>query len=66
MLKLYEQLKSDFNINNVHIIKGYFDDAAKDWNKPIDLIHIDGLHTYDAVKNDFNTYNIMQYLIWQT
>ncbi len=56
VLDLYETLKKDFNINNVHFIKGYFDDIARNWDKPIDIIHIDGLHTYEAVKNDFNTW----------
>ena len=39
--------------DNIHFIKGYFDDVAKTFNKQIDLLHIDGLHTYEAVKNDF-------------
>jgi hypothetical protein len=56
VLNLKEQLKNNFNIQNVHFIKGYFEDIVADWNKPIDLIHIDGLHTYDAVKNDFNVW----------
>lgn len=56
VLNLYEVLKKDFKIQNVNIIKGYFDDVASTWDKPVDLLHIDGLHTYDAVKNDFNTW----------
>jgi len=43
----------ELELNNVTIIKGFFDDVAKTWNKQIDILHIDGLHTYEAVKNDF-------------
>lgn len=43
--------------DNIVFIKGFFDDVAKDFNKPIDLLHIDGLHTYEAVKNDFETWS---------
>jgi predicted O-methyltransferase YrrM len=43
----------ELELTNVSIIKGFFDDVAKTWTKPIDILHIDGLHTYEAVKNDF-------------
>ena len=40
-----QQLRKDFN------------EAAKDFgDNSIDLIHIDGLHTYEAVKNDYETW----------
>lgn len=38
-------------------IRGFFDDAVHQFEDgSIDLLHIDGLHTYSAVKNDFETW----------
>ena len=39
------------------LIRKRFEDAVFDFdNNSIDLLHIDGLHTYEAVKNDFETW----------
>ncbi len=39
------------------LIQGTFDDALTHFeNGTIDLLHIDGFHTYDAVRNDFNNW----------
>jgi hypothetical protein len=49
-------VKNKLKLNNLEIIKGYFDDIAKEWEKEIDLLHIDGLHDYKNCKNDCDTW----------
>jgi hypothetical protein len=44
-------------LNNVTLIKGFFDDVVKTWDTKIDLLHIDGFHSYEAVKNDFEKWS---------
>ena len=56
----YEYIIEKKNIlkaDNITFIKGYFDDIAKTWNKEIDILHIDGFHTYEAVKNDYENWS---------
>ena len=38
---------------NVTLIKKSFNRALEDWDKPIDLLHIDGRHFYEDIKEDF-------------
>ncbi len=39
---------------NISLVKKYFDDAVLSFkDNSIDLLHIDGMHTYEAVKNDY-------------
>jgi predicted O-methyltransferase YrrM len=45
-----------YNLDNIKFIKGYFNDVALTWDKKIDILHIDGLHDYNSVKNDYETW----------
>jgi len=45
--------KLSYPSNVVHIIEGDFSTIAKTWDISIDILHIDGYHTYDAVSTDF-------------
>jgi hypothetical protein len=42
---------------NVNIVHGYFDAVAGSWNRSIDILHIDGKHTYEAAKEDYLTWS---------
>lgn len=46
-----------FDKSHTHIIQKSFDEAVKEFSDgSIDILFIDGFHTYDAVKNDFETW----------
>ncbi len=58
-LNIVNKLKNDLVlqdllIDNIKFIKGYFDDIFNHFDQTIDILHIDGLHTIEAVSNDYN------------
>lgn len=58
--EVYNIVSSFFNENykqNGRLIRSTFDEAAQHFdNNEFDLIHIDGLHTYEAVKHDYEVW----------
>jgi len=50
-------LKTHFKDIDAHLVRSTFDKAAPDFpDSSVDLLFIDGCHTYDAVKSDFETW----------
>jgi len=50
VLDVAKKLKLD----NFVLIKDFFDNVAKTWDKKIDVLHIDGHHSYENSRNEFN------------
>jgi len=56
----YEFLRrrvADYRLDaHCEIIRATSREAAKDWRKPIDLLFVDGDHSYDGVRHDFEAF----------
>jgi len=44
------------NYPNVKLLKKTFNEAYENWDKGIDLLHIDGRHLYEDIKEDFENW----------
>lgn len=52
-----ETLEKKFSEQNYRLIRKYFADALTDIeDESVDILHIDGLHTYEAVSEDYRTW----------
>jgi len=54
--KVNEIIKEN-DYKNIKIIKDDFDSVYSTWTEPIDILHIDGLHTYHATLNNYNKWS---------
>ena len=56
-LKIFMETIGMFGFDRFTIpIQGSSPVVARDWHKPIDFLFIDGEHTYDAVKKDYESW----------
>lgn len=58
VFEIVKDIKNSYYHNlKIHLIRKRFNEAVSDFDDhSIDMLHIDGLHTYDAVKDDFTSW----------
>lgn len=49
--------RQELGLDNVLLIPSDFEQAAKGWNTPIDILHVDGFHSFEAAKRDYETWS---------
>ncbi|GEM_PF-1632547 len=55
--QLVDGYRKDFHSQRLTLIRSLFDDAVHHFSdSSIDILHIDGLHTYDSVSHDLKTW----------
>lgn len=48
-----EKFIHEYNFTNITLIQDDFASAASKWTMPIDILHIDGTHTHQAISEDW-------------
>src|SRR5205085_10582223 len=54
---LHQNLRRVAVASRVEIVRKLSSDAARDWRDPIDLLMIDGDHSYEGVKRDWELFS---------
>jgi hypothetical protein len=52
----YDEITKRYGIDNITFIKSDFKEAAKNWSESIDILHIDGEHSYESVSSNFSDF----------